>query len=398
MKKLIPFVLFIFGLQGAFAQKQLASHQLILPGHTNDVNALAVSFKFNLLASAGWDNTINIYNCNDTTFKLIKSINDAHRAPINALKFNKQGNLLASASNDFVVNVFDSTFKKTKMLVANDGHVSNINSIMFDNSGKVVFSGDDDGKIIIWSLETQKKLRELNTGSAVNAMVMSNDPRTVFVAGREPIIKVINVANGQVQRSFVGHSDMINAIEISPNQQYLLSGSNDKSARIWEVKTGKELKKLPVDCWKVTAVAFSFDSKYCATGCNDGSIKIWEVETGRLIENIVSQNYNTRDLVFLKKYSQIAAAPMLKGSVDFGVRIYSTDLIDPITMGLNDASKMRINKFQNAIDSVMKIRTLTKQDSLKFQIKAFKSSVKNTNVNNSKIDTVKIYKTPSLKK
>jgi hypothetical protein len=122
------------------------------------------------------------------------------------------------------------------------------------------------------------------------------------------------------------------------------------------------------------------------------------VETGRLIENIASQNYNTRDLVFLKKYSQIAAAPMLKGSVDFGVRIYPTDLIDPITMGLNDASKLRINKFQNAIDSVMKIRTLTKQDSLKFQIKAFKSSVKNTNINNSKIDTVKIYKTPSLKK
>jgi WD40 repeat protein len=397
MKKIIPFVLFIFVLQSAFAQKQLASHQLILPGHSNDVNALAVSIKFNLLASASWDNTINIYNCNDTAFKLIKSIKDVHRAPINALKFNKQGNLLASASNDFVVNVFDSTFKKTKMLIANDGHISNINAIMFDNSGKVVFSGDDNGKIIIWSLETQKKLRELNNGSGVNAMIMSNDPRTVFVAGREPIIKVVNVANGQTMRSFIGHTDMINAIEISPNQQYLLSGSNDKSARIWDVKTGKELKKLPVDCWKVTAVAFSFDSKYCATGCNDGSIKIWEVETGKLIENIVSQNYNTRDLVFLKKYSQIAAAPMLKGAVDFGVRIYSTDLIDPITMGLNDANKLKTNKFQSSIDSVLKIRSLNKQDSLKYQIKALKSNIKNTNNVVPEIDSVKIYKIPSFK-
>jgi WD40 repeat protein len=398
-KKFLVLIITILTFQNIFAQKQLTSPQYILPGHSNDLNALAFSMKFNLLASAGWDNSINFYS-GDTSLKLLKTIPNAHNAQINALKYNKQGSLLASASNDLVINVFDSTYKKIKMLVASSGHAANINAITFDNSGKVIFSGDDAGKIVIWSLETQKVLRTLQNEVQINALAMSNDPRTIFVAGQEPTIRVINVANSLTQRSFVGHTDVVNAIEISPNQKYLLSGSNDKSARLWDIKTGTELKKLAVDCWKVTAVAFSFDSKYCATGCNDGSIKIWEVETGNLIESIAAQNFNTRDLVFLKRYNQIAAAPMLKNNNEFGVRIYNTILIDPFTASLTiktNKTNIVLNKFQNEIDSLLKQRTLTKQDSLKYQIKPIKIVIKAKNVVNLSLDTVRIFKTPSIK-
>jgi WD40 repeat protein len=399
MKKIIFIIITLFSVQQLFAQKQLATHQFILPGHSNDINALAFSLKYNLLASAGWDNAINFYSC-DTAIKLVKTITDAHNAQINSLKFSKQGSMLASASNDLVINVYDSTFKKIKMLVASSGHAANINALTFDNSGKVIFSGDDVGKIIIWSLETQKIIRTLQNAVQVNALAMSNDPRTVIVAGQEPTIRVINVANSQTQRSFIGHTDVVNAIEVSPNQKYLLSGSNDKSARIWDIRTGNELKKLPVDCWKVTAVAFSFDSKYCATGCNDGSIKIWEVETGNLIESITAQNFNTRDIVFFKRYSQIAAAPMLRNSSEYGVRVFQTALVDPITaIETVKVSKTNIilNKFQKEIDNVLKERALTKQDSIKYQIQPLKVLVKSKNLNKTQLDSVRIYKTPSVK-
>ena len=157
---------------------------------------------------------------------------------------------------------------------------------------------------------------------------------------------------------------------------------------------------MPVDCWKVTAVAFSFDSKYCATGCNDGSIKIWEVETGNLIENITAQNFNTRDIVFFKRYSQIAAAPMLRNSSDYGVRVFQTELVDPITaiekVNLTKTNIV-VNKFQKEIDNVLKERALTKQDSIKYQIQPLKVLVKSKNLNKTQLDSVRIYKTPSVK-
>ena len=104
MKKILFIIITLFSVQQLFAQKQLATHQFILPGHSNDLNALTFSLKYNLLASAGWDKAINFYSC-DTTIKLVKTIPDAHNAQINSLKYSKQGSLLASASNDLAINV-----------------------------------------------------------------------------------------------------------------------------------------------------------------------------------------------------------------------------------------------------------------------------------------------------
>lgn len=395
MKKIFtPIICCLFALS-TFAQTQITAPKSILPGHTNDVNGLSYSAKNNYLATAGWDNTINIYS-GDTTFKLIKTIK-AHLAPVTTVKFNNAGNLLASGSNDFSVGVYDSLFKKIRDYADPTAHQSNINAITFDNKGKFIFSGDERGKIVLWAIDANKKVRVFENGVSVNALTLGTDPKFLFVAGAEPTIKVLNVATGQVMRSFVGHTDAVNAIEISPNQNYLLSGSNDKSARIWDLKTGKEIRKLPVDCWKVTAVAFTFDSKYCATGCNDGSVKVWEVETGKLIQNIPAQSFNTRDLCFFKNYTQMAVAPMLKEGTDYGVRIYPTSIVMPAEKGAATAKPLIVNKNQAAIDSIIKIRPLNKQDSIKLQIKKPLPPAPAKPIAPAKLDSVRIYKTPSKK-
>jgi hypothetical protein len=120
------------------------------------------------------------------------------------------------------------------------------------------------------------------------------------------------------------------------------------------------------------------------------------VLTGKLIESISNQKYNARGLTFLKRYSQIAVAPMLKGGSDYGVRIFPTDLTDPISLVQVTNNNLPINKNQNTIDSISKIRTLTNQDSLKYQIKAIKPILK-TKATTPKTDSVKVYKTPIIK-
>ena len=135
-----------------------------------------------------------------------------------------------------------------------------------------------------------------------------------------------SLTNIQVVKTFDGRTDIVNCIDISKNNLYMISGSNDKSARIWDLKTGKELRKLNVDCWKVTEVAFSDDSKYAVTGCNDGSIKIWEVETGKLLSKIESPGNVVRDITFVKN-KNIAVANMLRGSKEYGVRIWPTGIV-----------------------------------------------------------------------
>ena len=124
---------------------------------------------------------------------------------------------------------------------------------------------------------------------------------------------------GKVVKSLDGHTDAVNDIKISPNGKFLLSGSNDKTARIWNLTTGKQIRILPVDCWKVITVAFSADSRYAITGCNDGSVKIWETETGKLIQSIENPANIARSVSFAKDNSRILAAFMQRNGTEFGL-------------------------------------------------------------------------------
>ena len=74
----------------------------------------------------------------------------------------------------------------------------------------------------------------------------------------------------------------------SADSSYLATGSNDKTARIIEVKSGKELARITHQDW-VNAVAFSADGKYLATGSDDRTARISEVKSGKEIARITHQ-------------------------------------------------------------------------------------------------------------
>ncbi|MGL4503085.1 MAG: WD40 repeat domain-containing protein, partial [Planktothrix sp.] len=62
----------------------------------------------------------------------------------------------------------------------------------------------------------------------------------------------------------------------SPDGQTLASCSRDNTVKLWQVKTGREIRTLPGHTRATCAVAFSPDGQTLATGGDDGTIKIWE--------------------------------------------------------------------------------------------------------------------------
>lgn len=52
------------------------------------------------------------------------------------------------------------------------------------------------------------------------------------------------MAKGKEIKKFSGHADVVNSVAYSPDGSYLASGSKDKTIRIWEVLSGKEIQQL----------------------------------------------------------------------------------------------------------------------------------------------------------
>ena len=78
----------------------------------------------------------------------------------------------------------------------------------------------------------------------------------------------------------LGHSNGIRCIAFSPNGRYVLTGSRDKTARLWDLETGLEFRKFEGHKDDIFSVAFSPDGLHALTGSIDNTARLWDLETG----------------------------------------------------------------------------------------------------------------------
>src|SRR5205085_2976114 len=73
-----------------------------------------------------------------------------------------------------------------------------------------------------------------------------------------------------------GHTLALGGLAYSANGLHVATASYDRTAKVWEAATGKELATLAGHNATVEAVAFSLDGKFLATGSYDGTVKLWD--------------------------------------------------------------------------------------------------------------------------
>jgi uncharacterized Zn finger protein (UPF0148 family) len=80
----------------------------------------------------------------------------------------------------------------------------------------------------------------------------------------------------------VEHQKAVRTLAIDPNGNFLVSGSNDKTVKIWEISTGNLIKTAIGHTGSAIALAISPTGELFASGSGDNTIKLWELKTGKL--------------------------------------------------------------------------------------------------------------------
>jgi WD40 repeat protein len=94
----------------------------------------------------------------------------------------------------------------------------------------------------------------------------------------------LDAADKPHQSVLQGHRDRVSALVFGPDGRTLISGSIDKTIRIWDSWAGQELRKIDAHEGGVNDVAVTGDGKTFVSGAFDHKAKAWDVDTGRLLE------------------------------------------------------------------------------------------------------------------
>jgi WD40 repeat protein len=121
---------------------------------------------------------------------------------------------------------------------------------------------------------------------SVSSLAYSPDGAHLASGSADGTVKVWDARTGQEVRTLAWHTLTVSSLAFSPDGAHLASGSDDHTVKVWDVGTGQELRTLRGHTMQVRSVAFSPDGAHLASGGDDNTVKVWNVGTGQELRTL----------------------------------------------------------------------------------------------------------------
>jgi WD40 repeat protein len=147
----------------------------------------------------------------------------------------------------------------------------------------VVCSGDT---ISIWELDTGKKVRTFSTGGW--GLDLSRDGKKILCSTADRSIRLYDFDTGKELQRFTGHRGEVWAAALSPDGKHAFTGGFDRVIRVWETATGKEVRSFSTPDYPRCS-AISPDGKHLAVGHFPGTlnsagvVRIWDWQNSKQV-------------------------------------------------------------------------------------------------------------------
>lgn len=250
-------------------------------GHAARVDGMAFSPDGTLLASASFDNTVKLW---DTGSRREVRTLAGHTGGVKAVAFRPDGQWLASGGIDGNIKFWEVATGSQLRSLGSNGSVT---SVAFSPDGRYFAAGNMEKVVKLWDLKSgHEPLTLAGHNGSITSLAFSIDGHWLASGSIDRTVKIWNVETGSEQRSLMGHTDRIITLAFSPDGRLLATGSLDTKVKLWQVGAWSEQRFPLAGPAKVMAVAFTPDSQNLISAYANKTIKINDVQTGRELNTI----------------------------------------------------------------------------------------------------------------
>lgn len=199
------------------------------------INAVALAKSGTQIVSGGADGTLRLWD--------VKTGRELHQFPgikdvVRSVDFSADAKRILSGHSgmpsDFLVRLWDAD--KAQEIRALKGHTRDVTAVFFLADGKSALSTGSDGAGIVWNLDTGKEIRRLNHAGGIYGAALSPDGKRALTAG-----------------------------------------FGDKTVRLWDIETARELAQFPNHGGAALGVAFSRDGLYALSCDARETVRLWRL-------------------------------------------------------------------------------------------------------------------------
>ncbi|KAH8674500.1 WD40-repeat-containing domain protein [Tricladium varicosporioides] len=141
----------------------------------------------------------------------------------------------------------------------------------------------------------------------VNSVAFSPDGKQVVSGSDDKTIRLWDAVTGTLLQTLEGHSESVKSVAFSPDGKQAVSGSNDRTVRLWDAVTGALLQTLEGHSGWVNSVTFSPDGRQVVSGSNDRAVRLWDAVTGRLLQTLEGHSSLVNSVAFSPDGKQVVS-------------------------------------------------------------------------------------------
>ena len=122
----------------------------------------------------------------------------------------------------------------------------------------------------------------------IDSAAYSPDNKWIVTGSKDNTAKVWDAATGREVRTLRGHSGVVHGAAFSPDNRYVVTASLDRTVKIWDAATGTEVRTLNGHTDGVISASYSPDGAFIVTGSSDNTARVWDTATGNEIRVLIA--------------------------------------------------------------------------------------------------------------